>query len=102
MARETTMTSVAAVNLTINGRRVQAAAGQTVLEAAETAGIRIPTLCHHPRLPPQGSCRLCLVEIEKQRTLQPACTFPVSDGMVIQTESEKVVAARKFVLELLF
>jgi len=92
---------MATVNVTINGRKVQARAGQTVLEAATEAGIHIPVLCHHPALPPEGACRMCLVEIEKQRALQPACTFPVSEGLVIYTHSAKVVEARRFVLELL-
>jgi len=89
------------VNLTINGRKIQANLGQTVLEAAEQSGIPIPVLCHHPALPPEGACRICLVEIEKQRALQPACTFPVTEGLVIHTHSPKVVEARKFVLEML-
>lgn len=101
MARETVTSDVAVAGITINGQRVEAFPGQTVLEAAAAAGIRIPTLCHHPRLPPQGSCRLCLVEIEKQRTLQPACTFPVSEGLVIQTATERVVASRRFALQLI-
>lgn len=90
------------VTITINGREVKAQAGQTVLEAAEAAGIDIPVLCHHPAVQPIGACRMCLVEIEKQRALQPACTFPISEGLVIQTESPRVVEARKFVLNLLF
>ena len=90
------------VNLTINGRGVQARAGQTVYEAAAAAGIRIPVLCHHPRLHPQGACRICLVEIEKQRALQPACTFPVTDGMVVRTDTPAVVASRKASLHLIF
>ena len=92
---------MAVVNLTIDGRKVQAQAGQTILEAAQVAGISIPTLCYHPALPPEGACRLCLVEIERQRALQPACTFPVGEGMVIHTRSPQVEAARKFSLELL-
>ena len=72
------MNEPAVINLTINGRAVQARAGQTVYEAAAAAGIRIPVLCHHPRLKPHGACRICLVEIEKQRGLQPSCTFPSS------------------------
>ena len=93
---------MAIVNITIDGRKLQAQAGQTLLQAAKAAGIDIPTLCEHPALAPYGACRLCLVEIERQRTLQPACTFPITEGMVAYTESEKVVAARKFVLEMLF
>ncbi len=93
---------MAIVNVTINGQKLEARPGQTVLQASREAGIDIPVLCDHPALASQGACRLCLVEIERQRTLQPACTFPVTEGMVVQTESEKVVAARKFVLEMLF
>jgi formate dehydrogenase major subunit len=90
------------VTLTMNGRKVEAAAGQTVLAAATAAGIDIPTLCHHPAISAHGGCRMCVVEIQKQRGLQPACTFPVSDGLVIDTETPRVVEARKFVLEMLF
>jgi len=93
---------MAKVHITIDGQEVAAQAGSTVLEAAQEAGVDIPTLCHHPELTNWGACRVCLVEIERQRTLQPACTFPVTEGMVVHTESEKVVAARKFILELLF
>jgi formate dehydrogenase major subunit len=89
------------ITLTINGDEVQAPAGSTVLEAARIAGIDVPTLCDHPSLEPIGACRLCLVEIEGQQALQPACTFPISDGMNVETESENVVKSRRFVLELL-
>jgi formate dehydrogenase major subunit len=90
------------VNITLNGRAVHARTGQTVLEAASAAGIDIPALCHHPALPPEGACRVCLVEIQGQRTLQPACTFPVTEGLVVRTESERVVAARLFALQMIF
>ena len=96
------MIATGVVNITINGRPIHARAGQTVLEAAAAAGIDIPALCYHPALPPEGACRVCLVEIEQQRTLQPACTFPIFDGMVIQTESERVVASRVFALQMIF
>ncbi len=89
------------VNITINNRKLQAQLGQTVYEAAEAAGIRIPALCHHPALPPEGACRVCLVEIERQRALQPACTYPVTEGMVVHTDSPKVIEARQFALELI-
>lgn len=90
------------VNITINGQSLHASPGQTVLEAAQRAGIDIPTLCHHPHLRSSGSCRVCLVEIEKNRALQPACTFPIFDGMIVQTETPRVVEARKFSLHMLF
>jgi len=90
------------IKLKINGQEVTAEQGQTLLEAAQGAGIDIPTLCHHPALKPIGACRVCLVEVSGQRTLQPACTFPAGGGAEVQTESPKVVEARKFVLELIF
>jgi len=93
---------MAIVNLTVNGQKIQAQPGQTVLQAAREAGIFIPTLCDHPELTPFGGCRMCLVEIEKQRNLQPACTYPVTEGMVVATATPRVTEARKFVLELLF
>jgi formate dehydrogenase major subunit len=90
------------IALTINGRAVEARPGQTVYEAAAAAGIRIPALCHHPHLQPQGACRICLVEIEKQRGLHPSCTYPVSAGMVVRTDTPAVIASRKTSLHLIF
>lgn len=89
------------VNLNINGKHIQAKEGMTVLDAARANGISIPTLCHHPDLPAVGACRLCVVEVEKMRGLIASCTLPVSEGMVVQTETPKVVAERKFILEML-
>ena len=89
------------VNLTIDGHKVQTEMGKTVLQVAQENGVDIPILCHHPALPPEGACRICLVEIERQRSLQPACTFPATEGLVVHTRSPKVVEARKFVLEML-
>ncbi len=90
------------VNFTIDGKTVEVPEGTTVLKAAEAAGIHIPTLCYHPALVPFGGCRLCLVEVEGMRTLQPSCTLPASDKMVVHTDTDKVKAARKFVLTLIF
>ncbi len=90
------------VNIRINGHQIRARAGQTVMEAAKGAGIDIPSLCHHPAVTPLGACRICVVEIERQRGLQPACTYPVTEGMRVETESPKVVEERKFILEMLF
>ncbi len=90
------------VSLTINGKKVEVPDGTTVLRAAESAGITIPTLCDHKHLLPYGGCRLCLVEVEGARTLQPSCTLPVSNNMVVKTDTDKVREARKFVLTLLF
>jgi len=72
-----------------------------VLQAAQAAGIRIPTLCYHPDLPAQGACRVCLVEIEGERVLQPSCTFKVREGMCVHTRSPRVRKARRTVVELL-
>ncbi len=90
------------IKLTIDGKTIEVQEGTTVLEAAEQADIYVPTLCHHPQLTPYGGCRLCMVEVEGARTLQPSCTLPATDGMVVTTDSEKVLAARKFVLTLIF
>jgi len=89
------------VRLTINGREVEALQGTTILEAARIAGINIPTLCHHPDLTNVGACRMCLVSVEKAPSLQTACTAPVAEGMVVDTESEEARETRKFVLEML-
>ena len=90
------------IKLTIDGNTIEVQEGTTVLEAAEAAGVFIPTLCHHPQLTPYGGCRLCMVDVEGARTLQPSCTMPASEGMVVHTNSEKVLNARKFVLTLIF
>ncbi|MBA4420646.1 MAG: hypothetical protein C0391_05820 [Anaerolinea sp.] len=90
------------VSITIDGKQIQVPEGTTVLRAAESADIKIPTLCDHPQLTPYGGCRLCLVEVEGARTLQPSCTLPVMPNMVVHTDTEKVTDARKFVLTLIF
>ncbi len=90
------------VHLTINGQPVVAQSGQTVLEAAQAAGIDIPVLCHHPALESWGACRMCVVEVKGMRGVQTACTLPVSEGMEVQTDTENTINVRKFVLELLF
>lgn len=89
------------LNIKINGISMSVEEGTTILQAAENAGIEIPTLCHLKELAPEGSCRMCLVEIEGNPKLVTACSFPVADGNVIYTESEKVVEARKSILDLL-
>ena len=90
------------IKLTIDDKTIEVQEGTTVLEAAEAAGVYVPTLCHHPQLTPYGGCRLCMVDVEGARTLQPSCTLPATDGMVVRTQSEKVLNARKFVLTLIF
>jgi formate dehydrogenase alpha subunit len=89
------------VTVVLNGQEVKARPGQTILEVARAAGVEIPTLCHDPRLEPYGACRMCLVEVEGARGPMAACGTAVSEGMRVQTHSEKVIKIRKFVLELL-
>ncbi|MGV8056564.1 MAG: molybdopterin-dependent oxidoreductase [Smithellaceae bacterium] len=93
---------MAMANITINGRKITTQAGITVLQAARQEGIFIPTLCDHPALSAVGACRICIVDIKGQRNMQTACTFPVSEGMEIETESPSVIKARKLILDLLF
>lgn len=90
------------VNVTIDGKTILVPEGTTVLQAARQADVHIPTLCDHPNLTPYGGCRLCLIEVEGLRTMQPSCTLPVSNNMVIHTDTDKVREARKFVLTLIF
>jgi NADP-reducing hydrogenase subunit HndD len=89
------------VNLTINGVKVQAPKNATILEAAKSAGIHIPTLCYHPDLKPEGACRLCVVEATGARGLVASCCYPVAEGMVVQTNTAQVRKARRLVVELL-
>src|SRR5919201_1138455 len=96
------MVSLSMVSLTINGRTVTADSDQTILEAARAAAIMdIPTLCWYPKLPIVGNCRVCLVSVEGQAKLLPACATTVADGMVVQTESHAAVENRRGVLRLL-
>ena len=89
------------LNVTIDGIKVQAKEGSTILEAASSVGIEIPTLCYLKDLTPEASCRICLVEIEGNPKLFTACSTPVAEGNVIFTKSEKVIAARRSVLDLM-
>lgn len=89
------------INLKINGKEVQTKDGSTILKAALDAGIYIPHLCWDRRLEPYGGCRLCIVEVEGQRRLITSCAAPAEEGMVVWTETPKVVKARRTVLELL-
>src|SRR4029453_17926995 len=87
--------------LTLNGKAVTFQPGETILEAARTAGVDIPTLCWYPKLPIVGNCRICLVSVQGQNKLLPACATPASDGMVVETESEPAVQNRRGVLDFL-
>ena len=89
------------VNITVDGKKVTAPAGTLLIEACKSVGIEVPSFCYYPGLSLQGACRMCLVEIEKMPKMQTACTTPITEGMVVTTESEKIKQARKSMLELL-
>jgi len=90
--------------LTIDGKRVSAYDGDTILEAAKRADIYIPTLCHHPLLSNPGACRMCVVEIEGtgRQNFNSACTTPATDDMVVRTETPAIQTMRRMNLELIF
>ena len=89
--------------LRIDGKEVKAREGMTILEAARSAGISVPTLCHHEKLEPYGGCRICIVEVEVRgwTKLVVSCVYPVEDNLVVRTRSEKVDRIRKTLLELM-
>jgi predicted molibdopterin-dependent oxidoreductase YjgC len=89
------------VKVTIDGVTTDVPAGSTILDAARRIGIDTPTLCYGDTLTPVNVCRVCVVEVEKARTLVPACSRKVEDGMVVHTDSERVRASRRLVMELL-
>ena len=94
------------VNLTINGKPVSVPAGSTILDAAKKLNINIPTLCYCEKLGcgignKPASCRICVVEVEKRRNLAPACATPVMEGMVVHTNTQRALKARRTVLELM-
>lgn len=89
------------ITLTIDGAKVKAAPGATVLDAARAAGIYIPTLCMDSLLKPYGACRLCLVEVDGLKGLPSSCTTPAEDGMVVQTDTPAVMKARRLALNLI-
>lgn len=88
--------------LTINGQEISARSDQTILEAARDANIRIPTLCHLDGLTDVGACRMCLVEVTGSNKLLPACTTRVQEGMEVRTDTERLRAYRRQIIELLF
>ncbi|MDZ4064355.1 MAG: molybdopterin-dependent oxidoreductase, partial [Coriobacteriia bacterium] len=96
-----TQTSTETIALTIDGRSIEARAGQMVLEICREAGIHVPSLCHDPRLEPYGGCRLCLVQIEGVRGFPTSCTTLATDGMVVATDNPEIAQLRRSVVELL-
>ncbi len=89
------------VELTVDGQTVRVTEGATILDACRRLGIDTPTLCYGDTLTPVNVCRVCVVELENARTLVPACSRKVEDGMVVHTDSERVRTSRRLVLELL-
>lgn len=89
------------VKITIDGQSLEVADGLTVLQAAEGAGIAIPHFCYHPAMAPEGTCRMCVVDIAGAAKPEPSCATVVREGMVIETRSPRVLEARRNVLELL-
>jgi NADH-quinone oxidoreductase subunit G/[NiFe] hydrogenase diaphorase moiety small subunit len=91
----------AQIAITIDGIDLKVPMGTTILEAAKKVGVHIPTLCHHQDLCMAGVCRICVVEVEKQRTLQAACAYPITSPLTIHTATQKVRRARRHILDLL-
>jgi formate dehydrogenase major subunit/formate dehydrogenase alpha subunit len=89
------------INITIDGRKIAAQPGQTILAVARENGIKIPTLCYHRDLSPSGNCRMCVVDVKNSRFLQAACVTQVAEGMEVDTKSERAFKSRKLSLELM-
>ena len=89
------------ITLTIDGQEVTTEQGNTLLDVSRELGKDVPTICYHDATTANGLCRMCVVEVEGQRVLQPACVIQAGAGMKVQTRSEKVVRSRKTILEML-
>jgi NADP-reducing hydrogenase subunit HndD len=89
------------VNLTLDGKEISVEQGKTLLEAAREMGKDIPTICFHEATTANALCRICVVEVEGQRVLQPACIVKAAENMKVQTRSEKVIRSRRTILEML-
>lgn len=89
------------ITLTIDGETVSASKDATILQAMESTGKFAPVICYHPATTSEGICRQCVVEVEGWRTLAPSCVTKISEGMVIHTQSQRVIRARRTILEML-
>ena len=91
------------IELTIDGKKSEFPEGKTLLECIESTGIKIPTLCYHKALTPYGACRLCVVEVTQgqRTTIQTSCTYPATNGLTVNTNTERIIKSRKMILELL-
>lgn len=99
MDKENDMTEK--ITFLMDGRDISVDPGKTLLEAAREHGIDIPTICFHDATTANALCRICVVDVEGMRVLQPACIVPAAEGMKVQTRSEKVIRSRKTILEML-
>lgn len=95
------MTKTATVSLTIDGQPITVPQGTSVLKAAERVGADVPTICYHEHCTANALCRICVVEVEGSRVLQPACIARVSPDMVVRTNTERVQRSRRTILEML-
>jgi len=89
------------INIEVNGKKLEAKEGETILSALKRSGINVPTLCHMEGLKPSGACRICVVDVEGFPNLVPSCSYPVAKDMKIKTHSPRAVQARKTIIELL-
>ena len=89
------------LTIEINGKKLEAHKGETILAVARRHGIEIPTLCHLEGLAPSGACRMCVVDVEGVANLLTACSYPVADGMKVRTHSPRAVETRKTIVQLL-
>ena len=92
--------SAQTLTIVIDGVEISATSGQTVLEAADVAGIYIPRLCYHPRIPPGGHCRVCTVKVNGRPV--NSCTYPVSDGLIVENDTDELRHMRSQIIEMLF
>ena len=89
------------MHITIDGKELEFESGQTIYEVAKENGIFIPVLCHQEHIKPVGACRICVVEVERARTLVASCAMPAEDGLVVYTQTDRVLRSRKLTVELL-
>ena len=90
------------ISLTIDGKKAHGHEGDTVLDVCRKNGIDVPTLCEFKGLTNVGACRMCVVDIEGERRINPSCTYPARDGLVVHTKTEKLEKYRRLILELMF
>ena len=90
-----------AVSITLDGKKISGFENETIFNIAKREGLWIPHLCYKEGMRPDGNCRVCMVEIEGERTLQPSCVRTISEGMIINTTSDRVKHSQKLVLEFL-